>query len=236
MLYGDIEVFVKDSGGDGKPVALLHGWGASSDAMGGIFNSLSRSGRRVCALDFPGFGKSGYPPESWGIYEYADCVQYVLSNLGFDKPAVVGHSFGGRVALILASRGVASRIVLTDAAGLKPKYSLRKAIAVRRYKAKKRKGKDVSEMGSADYAALPPEMRKVFVRVVNTHLDSLLPLIDVPTLLFWGRDDKDTPPYMARKFHRRIADSGLIMLKGAGHFAYAERADVFNAAVRVFTE
>ena len=88
---------------------------------------------------------------------------------------------------------------------------------------------------SSMLAALSPAMKKVFVRIVNTHLDGLLAKIDVPTLLFWGKEDKDTPPYMAKRFHKGIKDSGLVMLNGAGHFAYAERGDVFNAAVRVFT-
>ena len=136
----------------------------------------------------------------------------------------------------MGARKAASKLVLADAAGLKPRLSIKKRWAIRRYKALKRKGKAPQNAGSADYAALSPAMKKVFVRVVNTHLDGLLPKIDVPTLLFWGKEDADTPPYMARKFHKGIADSGLIMLEGAGHFAYAERHDVFCAAVQSFTE
>ncbi len=236
MRYNGTDIFCKGSGNGKNAVVLLHGWGASSDAMNGIFDFLIRCGRTVYALDFPGFGKSDFPPESWGIYDYADCVQYVLGELGLVKPTIVGHSFGGRVALILGARKAAGKLVLTSAAGLKPKPSLKKAIAVRKYKAAKKRGKALENAGSPDYVALPPAMKKVFVRVVNTHLDSLLPKIDIPTLLFWGKDDKETPPYMARRFQKRIRDSGLIMLEGAGHFAYAERSDVFNAAVKVFTE
>ncbi|MDE6398467.1 MAG: alpha/beta hydrolase [Clostridiales bacterium] len=234
--YNGTAVYCKSCGGAENALVLLHGWGASSGAMDGAFAYLSSIGRNVYALDFPGFGKSDFPPESWGVYEYADCVQFVLESLGLTKPVLIGHSFGGRIAIILGARSVASKLVLTDAAGLKPKTSLKKRWAVRRYKAAKRKGKAPANAGSADYAALSPAMKKVFVRIVNTHLDGLLEKIRVPTLLFWGKEDKDTPPYMARRLHKAIGDSGLVMLDGAGHFAYAERSDVFCAAVRVFTQ
>lgn len=236
MRYNGLEVFYKGSGGVENAIVLLHGWGASSGAMDGIYNYLCRNGKSVYAIDFPGFGNSDEPPEDWGVYDYADCAQFVIESLGLVKPVAVGHSFGGRVALILAARKKVSKIVLADSAGLKPKISLKKRLAIRRYKAAKRKGKQTENAGSDDYRALSPSMRKVFVRVVNTHLNSLLPRIDVPALIFWGKEDKDTPPYMARKLNKGIKDSGLIMLDGAGHFAYAERHDVFNAAVRAFTE
>ena len=235
MNYNGTEVFCKQSGNGKNAVVLLHGWGASSAAMDGIYAYLSKNGRSVFSVDFPGFGKSDFPPETWGVYDYADCVQYILNESGIVRPVLIGHSFGGRVALILGARGIASKLVLADAAGLKPKMSLKKKRAIARYKAAKRKGKILSDAGSADYAALSPAMKKVFVRIVNTHLDGLLAKIDVPTLLFWGKEDKDTPPYMAKRFHKGIKDSGLVRLNGAAHFAYAERGDVFNAAVRVFT-
>lgn len=236
MLYNGTEVFYKGSGGVKDPILLLHGWGASSSAMDGIYGYLASMGRNVYAVDFPGFGKSDLPPESWGIYEYADCINYVISELGLIKPTVIGHSFGGRVAIILGARNAVSKLVLCDAAGLKPKLSLKKKIAVMKYKAAKRRGKVPENAGSPDYAALPPAMKKVFVRVVNTHLDGLLKKINAPTLIFWGKNDKETPPYMARRLNRGIRDSGLVMLDGAGHFAYADRPDIFNAAVRVFTD
>ena len=236
MEYNGIDVFYKGNGAVGSPIVLLHGWGCSSESMDGVYNYLTRQGRRVYAFDFPGFGKSDFPPETWGVYDYADCVQYMLGALGIVKPTIVGHSFGGRIAIILGARKVASKLVLADAAGLKPRPSLRKSLAIARYKSLKRRGKAPENAGSADYAALAPSMKKVFVRIVNTHLDSLLPKIEVPTLLFWGRLDKDTPPYMAKRMNRRIQDSGLIMLENAGHFAYAERSDVFCASIKSFTD
>lgn len=234
MDYNGLNVFYKRKEASGTPIVLLHGWGASADAMDGIYEFLARRNRTVYAFDFPGFGRSDMPPQTWGVYEYADCIQSLLTDLDVRRPVLIGHSFGGRVALILGARKVPSKLVLADAAGLKPKFSFRKAWRIRRYKAAKRKGK-TTEGGSDDYRALPPAMRNVFVRIVNTHLDDLLSAVEAPTLLFWGEKDTETPPYMAKRMHRGIVGSGLIMMRGAGHFAYAERSDVFCAAVQSFT-
>lgn len=232
--YNGVGIFYKGSGESSDAVVLLHGWGASSAAMDGVYRTIEKLGRTVYSIDFPGFGESDYPPEDWGIYDYADCVQHFIDELGLVKPTLIGHSFGGRVATILGARGVAGKLVLTSAAGLKPRFSLSKKLAILRYKAQKRRGKAPENAGSPDYAGLPPCMKKVFVRVVNTHLDGLLKEIAVPTLLFWGKDDDQTPPYMAKRFHKHIRDSGLITVENAGHFAYAEKSGIFCAAVKSF--
>lgn len=233
MECAGVNVAVKSQAGSGVPVVLLHGWGASAAAMDGVYNYLSSRGRTVAALDFPGFGGSDAPGEDWGIENYADCAASVITQLGYDSPVLIGHSFGGRVAIILGSRGLASKLVLTDAAGCKPRFSPAKHRAVARYKRAVRRGRDASDFGSDDYKALPPEMRRVFVRVVNTHLDGLLPRIKVPTLLFWGKQDTETPMYMAKRLNRKIAGSGLVAVQ-AGHFAYAEQHNVFCAVLASF--
>ncbi|MDE7395937.1 MAG: alpha/beta hydrolase [Clostridiales bacterium] len=236
MEYQGIRVFYKGQQGEGTPIVLLHGWGASSAAMDGIYNFLLAQGRTVYAFDFPGFGHSDAPPDTWGIHEYADCIRSLLQDLHLNSPVLVGHSFGGRVAILLGASGCVSKLILADAAGCKPRFSLKKRLAVARYKRAVRRGLRTDGYGSADYRALSPAMRKVFVRVVNTHLESYLSQIKVPTLLFWGKNDTDTPLYMAKRLKRKIKDSGLVVMEDAGHFAYAERHAVFCAAVNAFTE
>ncbi len=80
---------------------------------------------------------------------------------------------------------------------------------------------DTSKCGSADYKALSGDMRETFKNVVNFHLDGYLKDIKCDTLIIWGKRDRDTPPYMARKLRRCIYNSGLIFLKG-GHYSYLD--------------
>lgn len=211
--------------GDGAPVLLLHGWGAGKAAMGGLFEFIKSLGRSVISMDFPFFGSSDPPPSDWGVEDYAECTFKFMTALGVEKAVIVGHSFGGRIGIILAAdkKAAVEKLVLIDSAGLKPRRGVRYRLKVLCYKLKKRFGCATQSSGSSDYNALPDFMKPVFVRVVNTYLDDRLKKIDAPTLLLWGSEDKDTPMYMAKKFEKKINDSGLAVLEGAGHFSYSDR-------------
>lgn len=218
----------------GDPLLILHGWGASIETMRGIFNFIKSLNRTVYMLDFPGFGKSSIPTPDWGIYEYATCVKVFMSELEINKPIIIGHSFGGRVGIILASEGLPSKLILVDSAGVKPKFSFNKSLKIFGYKFKKIFGLKRDDCGSADYKALPLEMRSVFVKVVNTHLNKLLEKIKIPTLIIWGESDGETPMYMAKKLNKKIEDSGLAVLKNCGHYCFAESYGSFCLIVKAF--
>ncbi len=210
--------------GDGTPVLLLHGWGASAKAMQGLFDFVKSLGRSVISIDFPYFGGSDAPPGDWGVYDYARITHEFMKALEAEKAVIVGHSFGGRIGILLASDyNAAEKLVLIDSAGLKPRRGIKYRLKVAFYKIEKKFGRAKKGAGSADYNALPDFMKPVFVRVVNAHLDKKLENICVPTLILWGKDDKDTPLYMAKKFEKNIKDSGLVVFENAGHFSYADR-------------
>ena len=92
----------------------------------------------------------------------------------------------------------------------------------------------VQKYGSRDYAALSPEMRKTFVKVVGYDQSALLSHIKNPTLLIWGDRDTETPLWMGQPMEKEIADSGLVVLEGGTHFAYLEQAARFQTIVRQF--
>jgi pimeloyl-ACP methyl ester carboxylesterase len=64
-------------------------------------------------------------------------------------------------------------------------------------------------------------MKQTFIKVVNEHLDYLLGDITVPTLILWGKSDKETPIYMAKKFHKNLKNSTLYIFEG-GHYSYVD--------------
>lgn len=233
--FEGVSIFYKRHLGVGEPIVLMHGWGGSNVSFSGVYEYLCGYNRDVIALDFPGFGGSDMPLENWGIHDYARCVDALIKALKIRKATLVGHSFGGRVALCLSDFDWVKSIVLIDSAGLKPRFSLKKAILIGRYKRAKKAGKDVSNFGSPDYLALTAPMKSVFVRVVNTYLDDKLGNITCPVLIIWGKKDKETPPYMARRLKRRIKGSVLIFLDG-GHFAYVESQLKFNLILAEFTK
>ena len=88
--------------------------------------------------------------------------------------------------------------------------------------------------GSADYNAAPEVLRKTLVSLVNTDIRDVLPNIKCPTLLIWGDNDTATPLADAKIIESLIADAGLCVIKGTGHFSFVERPFEANAIINSF--
>lgn len=236
--------------GSGEKVLLLHGWGGSCESFAPVVSALSKMGYEAFAPSFPGFGQTPEPPEPWGVEEYAEWTLGFIRENGLEGCPVVAHSFGGRVAILLASRHkqLFSKMILVDAAGVLPKRSFKYHLKTYAYKFAKLLYKNnalrgllklearIKSAGSADYRALSNPMKKTFVKVVNLDLTPCLSKINRPTLLIWGGEDKETPLYMAKIMERLIPDAGLVVFEGAGHFSYLDEFGRFCAVIRSFLE
>ena len=200
----------------------MHGWGGSIDSFLGIAKFIGKK-YRVTLVDFYGFGKTPHPDFPLFVEDYAISVVNLIRKYKMTRVTVVGHSFGGRVAIRLASKYgyLIDSIVLVDSAGLKPRRNMVYYCKVFRHKLLN-KLKIAHKAGSADYQALKGVEKQTFKNVVNEDLTPELNKITLPTLIVWGDKDRDTPIYMARRMRRKIRNSGLIIFEGAGHFAYLE--------------
>lgn len=219
--------------GSGKNVVFLHGWGSSASAFLFAARRLADS-FRVVLMDFAGFGESEAPEYPYGVGDYASDVLAALGSLGITSASFVGHSFGGRVCIELASKRpqIVESLALVDSAGLKPRRHLKYYVKILTHKLlKKLGGKGLK--GSQDFRQLSPLMKETFKKVVNYDQTPLLCNIFCPTAIFWGKDDRETPVYMARKLNVKIKDSALFMLDG-GHFAFVEDRDKFCLILRAF--
>lgn len=253
MQNSGVDMHYEIYGSGAKRVVLLHGWGCSGDMMKSVGQALAQD-MTVLAVDFPAHGKSSQPPEPWGVPEFAACLKELLKKLDFLPCSVIAHSFGGRVTIELASADAAmfERIILTGAAGIRKPADGKATKRTSTYKKLKslveaaRKLRIfgnlpdiwqealIQKYGSKDYAALSPEMRKTFVKVVNYGQAEKLSSIKNSTLLVWGDKDTETPLWMGQQMEREIPDSALIVLNGGTHFAYLEHAARFNAIARSF--
>ncbi len=215
---------------------FLHGWGGSIASFGGAINYYSMRGYGVAALDFPPFGASPEPSECWSLRDYTSLTLSVMDSLGIEKAIIIGHSFGGRVALDIAAKtDRAEKLVLVSAAGLKPKRGIGYKLKLRRFIRDRKKGRDVTKYYSPDYLAMPERLRGVFSRIVAEDLSDRLPLVRCPTLVVYGAFDTETPPYMAKRMYKGIKNSRIVRLEG-GHFAYAERHMAFTSALDDFLQ
>ena len=216
-------------------VVFLHGWGGSVDSFGSVIRLLPES-RFFVNLDFSGFGKSAEPERPYCVDDYVNEVKNLLDLISVKKVTFVCHSFGGRVAIKFINRfpDFVEKVVFVDSAGIRPPKTLWQRFSILRYKIKKKLVKCgicstrvLEKYGSEDYKCLSLVMKATFVRVVNEDLSELLTNIQVPTLIVWGEKDKDTPVWMAHRFHKAIKGSRLIVYKDSGHFSYLDNLDDF---------
>lgn len=218
------------------PIILLHGWGVDSSIFEDFCNSFPE--KTFLLLDFPPFGKSEKNIEGWDIFSYAGLVLSLCDYLKIEKCHILGHSFGGRIAIILSAvrKDFILSCVLVDSAGMKPKRTLSYRLKKLSYNIKKKLKKDISSYGSADYKKLSPNMKKTFQSIVNTHLEDYAKKITIKTLLVWGKNDKETPLYMAKRLNKIIKKSQLKIIDSAGHFPFLEYKFIFNDCLESFWE
>ena len=211
--------------GEGKDILLLHGWGQNIEMMKPIGDNFSDK-FRITILDFPGFGESEEPKEPWTIEKYVSLVEELAKKLNIKKPIVIGHSFGGRVAIKFSSRNPIEKLVLFGSPCIRIQENLSLSVKILK-KLKKLPGmNNIGEymkqfIGSRDYKAASPIMRQTLVEVVNEDLSKYAREIEAPTLLIWGINDEEAPVSDARELEKIMIDDALITMPGT-HYAYLE--------------
>lgn len=238
---------------DAPVLLLLHGWGCDSSIFH-VFEEGFLQCASLLTVDFPGHGQSQEPPVPWSVTEYSEQIFALLEQLKIEKADIIAHSFGGRVAIHLASKhpDKVGKIVLTGAAGIRKPATQNQSKRQNRYRRYKRLLGVLEKMpflrglafwaqeklrqryGSPDYNRLNPNMRKTFVRVISQDLTELLPEIQAPALLIWGSEDTETPLWMGQKMESTIPDAGLVVFEGRSHFAFLEEPQRFQVIVRTF--
>ena len=211
--------------GEGKDIVLLHGWGQNIEMMKPIGDNLC-SNHRITILDLPGFGESEEPKEVWNIGDYSNMLEEFLNRLDIKKPVIIGHSFGGRIAIRYSANHSIEKLVLFGSPCIRIQEEL--PLYVKMLKsAKKLPGlNEFGEymkkyIGSRDYKAASPMMRKILVNVVNEDLSKYAREIEEPTLLIWGEQDTEAPLKDAKELEKIMIDAGLVVLPGT-HYAYLE--------------
>jgi pimeloyl-ACP methyl ester carboxylesterase len=200
-------------------VLALHGWGRTRADWQPVLKGVPS-----LAADLPGCGASPEPPQPRGSREYAELLAPVVADGGW---TVVGHSFGGRVAVQLAAGWpeCLDRLVLTGVpllrrtGGGKAPLSFRLAkrahrmglVSEARMEAERRKH------GSADYRSAQGVMRDTLVRLVNEDYRDLLPQVKAPVTMVWGALDTAAPLAMAQEAVELFPNARLVVSDSSGH-------------------
>lgn len=233
--------------GEGGPnLLMLHGWGVDTSLVWPLAERMVTVGYSVLAPDLPGFGESEAPPKPWTVFDYTKFLLALMDAQGIGRTHLFGHSFGGRLGLILGAEHSdrLHRLVLANSAGIRPRQPLSTQVRLRAYRSL-RDGLNALGMrsladtlrtwyneryGSADFNAASGVMRQTFVKVVNEDLLPYARRVKPSTLLLWGDQDTDTPLWQGKALEAAIPDAGLVVYPGAGHYSYL---DALPDAVRV---
>ncbi len=236
--------------GEGHPIVLMHGWGCEIKTFALLENFLAPH-FKVFNIDFPGFGKSQEPPTPWGTADYEAWFKSFLKEKNIENPILIGHSFGGRIAIRTAKDTPIRKMILIGSAGVKPSRSFGYYAKVYSFKTMRFFaelpgiyqwfGKDFIEerrrsAGSSDYQQASEVMRGTLSKVVNEDLKSFMPSIKASTLLIYGENDTATPVKDAKIMEKLIPDAGLVVVKNAAHYVFLEQSGQVHAIIDSFLQ
>lgn len=244
---GEIPIFGRTNAHE--PVVLaMHGWQRSAHD----FDWLLATDIPCVAVDLPGFGRTELPSSEWGTPEYADAVAAALDSRGWKNLVLVGHSFGGRVAVRLAAKrpdlvsglvlSGAPLIRLTHATKAKPAFTFKVAKTLNKLKVLPDSvmAKQRQKYGSADYRQAGEKLRPVFVRTVNDNYDDDLKAVGAqqkPVALVWGQNDTAAPTAQVDTLTAILNASTVVVGAGKGHNTVNEmRAELREAIAIVIDE
>lgn len=219
-----------------ETILILHGWGSRAANWQRVKEGLEGKGYRVLSPDLPGFGENAAPSTPWSAENYLSWVNDFCERNNLSQFVLVGHSFGGGLAvrfvssfpnkvkkLILIAAKIRRHKTVKYYLGLALAYLGKIVFSVPGISSLQPLGRKVLYyfVGTSDYHKLEAEknltMKETFKRVVGDDLTSYLPGIKIPTLIIWGKKDILTPLEDAYFIKREIADSQLEMVENEGH-------------------
>lgn len=203
-------VFAESHGSWPPRVVALHGWSRRGSDFDAVLAGLD-----AIALDLPGFGASPAPIEPYGARGYAELLAPVVGSLP-EAPVLVGHSFGGRVAVCLATALPVRGLVLTGVPLIRRESGRSPSFGFRMFRMANRIGiisddrmeRERRSRGSDDYRAATGVMRDVLVAAINESYEDELSMISAPVSMIWGAEDREVPP--------SVADDARILLESGG--------------------
>jgi len=219
--------------GDGPSIILMHGWGGSSASLKPLQEQLAGKGFQVFNLDLPGFGQSEMFKKVMDLTDYVEFLQAFIERMNIYKPVLVGHSFGGKIAVAYAAKYQVklSRLVIIAASGINPRIEKKQRNlqrtakffgkffnlpGLRFSKPLVRKLFYKTIVKESDYLKAG-KLKETFKNVIKEHVNLLLDKIKIDTLVIWGEKDGITPLWQGKKLAQGISNARLEVIEDATH-------------------
>jgi len=216
-----------------RPLVILHGWNLSAAKFIPLSRELKKLGYRIYVPDLPVFGKNQKVEKPLNLSDYAIFVEAYLKKHKISKAVIIGHSFGGRIALKMAAakNGNLVALVLTGTPGFLPLPKIKVlffmllakigglffSLPIINRLAKVMRKILYKTAGASDFYHTKENMRQTFKNIVRTELFEYMKGIKLPTLLLWGRDDGIVPLSVAFRMSKTISRVQLQIINEAKH-------------------
>jgi pimeloyl-ACP methyl ester carboxylesterase len=249
-MYTEIEnqtIYYQKIGSGKKNLIALHGWGADVSSFWNLANLLKED-CTLYLIDLPGFGRSDLPKRAFYVSDYAKLIAVFIENMQLKKPDILGHSVGGRIAVKLAAQNpqLIDKLILEDAAGIKPKRDIPKVIfyflakifkylVPNIFNFKEKVRLKFYHSLESDYITAGP-MKETLRNILAEDLTPELSKIPNDTLLLWGEKDPTLEASLknGKKMYRLIKNARIEVLEGLGHFPHLEKPTLFAYYVKDF--
>lgn len=216
--------------GIGNNIIFLHGWGSNKETFDNVVNHLKEE---FCCyqIDLPGFGESSIN-EALSLADYTNILRQFILKENILNPILIGHSFGGRIAIHYSSLYDIRKLVLIDSAGVR-RFNLKVYLKIKLYKLCK-KFRIKNKLGSNDYKNSSDVLKGTMNKIVPVDLRDKMRIINCDTLILWGELDSTTPLKDGKLMHKLISKSTLIVIPKAKHFPYIEKYRYFMLMLNSF--
>ncbi|MFC1711470.1 alpha/beta fold hydrolase [Patescibacteria group bacterium] len=230
-----------------KSIVILHGWKSNLKNWEELKKKLENK-YKVYLPQLPGFGNNKLTCP-YDLNDYVLWIKNYLKKEKIKKPILIGHSFGGRIVIKLAATNSnISKAILIAAAGIKPKNSTKKIIGMvlaktgkvffnlTIFSCLKKPAKKIlyKILREKDYYEADEVLKKTMKKIINTDLTKELDKIKVPTLILWGKKDKQTPITDAYLIRSKIINSKILVWENESHALPFTKSDEVAKAVQNF--
>lgn len=217
-------------------IIMLHGFGMNHKTFDNLCERFKDY--YILRFDFLGFGKSGDPSTPMGVNDNSKLLNEIIKrNIEQNKIYLIGHSFGGRVALEYASKNKVEKLFLINAKAFKNnsiRFRINKIIykinkTILKLFSKERYIKYIESKSSRDYKTLNTIMKKSFVKIVNYNPIRKIKKIKSDTIIIASIKDQEVKYEESIRLSKYIKNSKLYPFYNSTHFSYIEEEDkVFN--------
>lgn len=243
--YQGLKVYYEKKG-SGPNLILLHGWGCDGKIFSSLVSELMQD-FTIYNFDLPGFGNSEEPENYYTLDNYVDMLIEFTNKFKIMNPIILGHSFGGRIAIRYTSRtNLTKKLILVDSAGVKPKGYFKTQFKILKYKFKKKIYKLfkkvnkyqslIQNSGSDDYKNATPTMKKTLSVISKTFQEKELKTINTDTLIIWGKNDYTTLYQEGLKMQKLLKNSAIVGIDNVGHFPFLEKPYHFMCILKTSLE